>query len=84
MTDLTQGSVPRHLINMATPMMIGMLVQGLYLFVDMYFVASIGPAAVAAVGAGSALMFLVLALTQMLSVGTVSLIAPPPLKLLMN
>ncbi|MFC0049860.1 MATE family efflux transporter [Rheinheimera tilapiae] len=75
MTDLTQGSVPRHLINMATPMMIGMLVQGLYLFVDMYFVASIGPAAVAAVGAGSALMFLVLALTQMLSVGTVSLIA---------
>lgn len=75
MTDLTQGSVSRHLINMATPMMIGMLVQGLYLFVDMYFVASIGPAAVAAVGAGSALMFLVLALTQMLSVGTVSLIA---------
>lgn len=75
MTDLTQGSVRRHLVNMATPMMIGMLVQGLYLFVDMYFVASIGPAAVAAVGAGSALMFLVLALTQMLSVGTVSLIA---------
>lgn len=75
MTDLTQGSVRRHLIQMATPMMIGMLVQGLYLFVDMYFVASIGPAAVAAVGAGSALMFLVLALTQMLSVGTVSLIA---------
>ncbi len=75
MTDLTQGSVRRHLVNMATPMMIGMLVQGLYLFVDMYFVASIGPEAVAAVGAGSALMFLVLALTQMLSVGTVSLIA---------
>lgn len=75
MTDLTQGSVRRHLVNMATPMMIGMLVQGLYLFVDMYFVAGIGPAAVAAVGAGSALMFLVLALTQMLSVGTVSLIA---------
>lgn len=75
MTDLTQGSVYRHLITMATPMMIGMLVQGLYLFVDMYFVAGIGPAAVAAVGAGSALMFLVLALTQMLSVGTVSLIA---------
>ncbi len=75
MTDLTQGSVYRHLVQMALPMMIGMLVQGLYLFVDMYFVATLGPAAVAAVGAGSALMFLVLALTQMLSVGTVSLIA---------
>ena len=32
MTDLTQGSVSRHLINMATPMMIGMLVQGLLSF----------------------------------------------------
>ncbi len=28
MTDLSQGSVRRHLVNMATPMMIGLLVQG--------------------------------------------------------
>jgi hypothetical protein len=32
MTDLTHGSVRRQLVNMATPMMIGMLVQGLLSF----------------------------------------------------
>lgn len=28
MTDLTHGAARRHLINMATPMMSGLLVQG--------------------------------------------------------
>lgn len=73
--DLTSGSIHRHLLSMALPMMIGMAVQSLYLFVDMYFVARLGPVAVAAVGAGTAVFFLILALTQMLNIGAVSLIA---------
>lgn len=75
MYDLTQGSVHRHLVRMAIPMMIGMFVQGLYLFVDLYFVSSLGSASIAAVGAASMLMFVSLALGQMLNVGAVSLIA---------
>jgi Na+-driven multidrug efflux pump len=39
MKDLTQGSIPRHVIEMAVPLAIGMLVQTLYLLVDLYFVA---------------------------------------------
>ncbi|HAT40430.1 MAG TPA: MATE family efflux transporter [Rheinheimera sp.] len=75
MHDLTQGSISRHLIKMSVPMMIGMFVQGLYLFVDMYFIAALGAATVAAVSAASTLMFVALALSQMLNIGTVSLIA---------
>ena len=53
----------------------GMLVQTLYYLVDLYFVAGLGETALAGVSAGGAVMFLVLALTQMLGIGTVTLIA---------
>jgi putative MATE family efflux protein len=75
MTDLTQGSLLRHLWTMALPMMIGMFVQSLYLFVDLYFVSDLGAEAVAAVSAAGNLMLLIMALTQMLNVGCVALIA---------
>lgn len=75
MTDLTQGSLRRHVWTMALPMMIGMFVQSLYLFVDLYFVAGLGAEAVAAVSAAGNLMMLIMAFTQMLNVGCVALIA---------
>ncbi|WP_440225013.1 MATE family efflux transporter [Dokdonella sp. MW10] len=75
MKDLTQGSVPRHLVGMAVPMAIGMLVQTLYFLVDLYFVAQLGDAAIAGVSLGGTVMFVVLGLTQMLGVGTVALIS---------
>src|SRR5690242_7637465 len=75
MHDLTQGSITQHLIKMAVPIAIGMLFQTLYFLVDLYFVAHIGDAAIAGVGAAGNLMFVVMALTQVLGVGTVTLIA---------
>lgn len=75
MTDLTQGSLRRHVWTMALPMMIGMFVQSLYLFVDLYFVSDLGAEAIAAVSAAGNLMMLIMALTQMLNVGCVALIA---------
>ncbi|WP_348731137.1 MATE family efflux transporter [Rheinheimera texasensis] len=75
MTDLTQGSLRRHVWTMALPMMIGMFVQSLYLFVDLYFVSDLGAEAIAAVSAAGNLMLLIMALTQMLNVGCVALIA---------
>ena len=76
MQDLTQGSIPRHLVTLSLPISIGMLVQTLYYLVDLYFVAGLGDATLAGVSAAGTLTFVVLALTQMLSVGTVALIAP--------
>jgi len=75
MKDLTQDSITRNIISMATPIAAGMLFQTLYFLVDLYFVAAIGDAAVAGVGAAGTLMFIVMALTQVLGVGAVALIA---------
>ena len=75
MRDLTQGSIRGHLIAMAVPITISMLVQTLYLMVDLYFVSGIGKEAVAGVAAAGNVTMLVMALTQMLAVATVSLVA---------
>jgi len=75
MRDLTHGSIRGHLIAMAIPITVSMLVQTLYLMVDLYFVSGIGKEAVAGVAAAGNVTMLVMALTQMLGVGTVSLVA---------
>jgi putative MATE family efflux protein len=75
MKDLTQGPIPRLLIAMAVPIAVGLIVQTLYLLVDLYFVSRLGPAAIAGVGAAANLALLVMALTQMLGVGAAALIS---------
>jgi putative MATE family efflux protein len=75
MKDLASGSIPRHIASMAIQMAIGILVQTLYFFVDLYFVSKLGDASIAGVGAAGNVWFVVLALTQILSVGTVALVS---------
>src|SRR5882672_3618208 len=75
MKDLTQDSIVKNIVSMAAPIAAGMLFQTLYFLVDLYFVAAIGDDAVAGVGAAGTLMFIVMALTQVLGVGAVALIA---------
>lgn len=75
MKDLTQGPIGRHIVQMAVPMAIGMLIQTLYFLVDLYFVARLGDAAIAGVSLGGTVMYIILGLTQMLGVGTVALIS---------
>jgi len=75
MHDLTQGSIPRHIVRMAVPMMIGMVFQTLYFLIDLYFVGRLGDAALAGVSAAGNVNFIVMALTQVLGVGTMVLIA---------
>jgi putative MATE family efflux protein len=75
MKDLTQGSIVGNILAMAAPMAAGMIFQTLYFLVDLYFVAELGDAAIAGVGAAGTLMFVIMALTQVLGVGAVALIA---------
>ena len=75
MKDLTQGPIGRQLAGLAVPVAAGMLLQTLYYLVDLYFVARLGDAAIAGVSAAGNVMFVIFALTQMLSVGTVTLIS---------
>jgi putative MATE family efflux protein len=75
MKDLTQGPIHKHILTMALPIAIGMLVQTLYVLIDMYFVARLGGDALAGVSTAANVMFIVLGLTQMLAIGTTSLIS---------
>jgi len=75
MKDLTQGPVGRWLVVTAVPIAIGMLFQTLYLLVDTYFVTGLGDAAIAGVSSAGTASFVILALTQMLGVGTVALVS---------
>ena len=75
MRDLTQGSVTRHVLHLALFMAVSMVFQTLYYLVDLYFVSRLGKDAIAGVGLAGNLMLVVLALTQMLGVGTTTLIA---------
>lgn len=75
MKDMTEGSVTRHLLHMASFMAVSMVVQTLYLLADLYWVGRLGKEAIAAVGLSGNLMMLVVALTQMLGVGTTTVIS---------
>jgi putative MATE family efflux protein len=75
MKDMTEGSVTKHLLHMSAFMAVSMFVQTLYLLADLYWVGRLGKEAIAAVGLSGNLMMLVLALTQMLGVGTTTVIS---------
>jgi putative MATE family efflux protein len=75
MEDLTTGSLSRHLLRTAGFMLVTMLSQTLYFLVDLYWVGRLGKEAVAAVGINGNLSFVVLALTQVLGVGTTTLVS---------
>ena len=75
MQDLTTGSIVRHLLKTTSFMLVTMLFQTLYFLADLYWVGRLGKEAVAAVAVAGNLTFVVLAATQMLSVGTTTLIS---------
>lgn len=73
--DLTQGSITGRLLGMAGFIGVGLVFQTAYFLVDLYFVASQGPAAIAGVGLSGNVFFLAMAASQMVGVGGLSLIA---------
>src|SRR4030088_2832866 len=75
MQDLTTGPITRHLLKTTGFMLVTMLFQTLYFLIDLYWVGRLGTAAVAAVGIAGNLTFIVLALTQLLGVGTPAVIS---------
>jgi putative MATE family efflux protein len=75
MHDLTTGSITRHLLKTTSFMLVTMVFQTLYFLVDLYWVGRLGKEAVAAVAIAGNLTFIVLAITQMLAVGTTTVIS---------
>jgi putative MATE family efflux protein len=75
MEDLTSGSIVRHLMKTTGFMLVTMVFQTLYFLIDLYWVGRLGKEALAGVGIAGNLMFIVLAVSQMLAVGTTTLIS---------
>jgi putative MATE family efflux protein len=75
MQDLTTGPVTRHLLRTTSFMLVTMVFQTLYFLIDLYWVGRLGTEAVAAVGIAGNVSFVVLALTQMLGVGTTAVVS---------
>ena len=75
MQDLTTGSLTGHLLKTTSFMLVSMIFQTLYVLVDLFWVGRLGTDAVAAVGISANLSFLVLAISQMLGVGTTTVVS---------
>src|SRR5882672_2032802 len=75
MQDLTKGPVLGHLLKMTSFMLVTMAFQTLYFLIDLYWVGRLGKEAVAGVGVAGNLMFIVLAVSQMLGVGATVLLS---------
>lgn len=70
MRNMTEGSVPRHLVLFALPMFAGSVLQQLYNMVDSWVVGNyVGDGALAAVGACYPVSFLIIALFMGISTG---------------
>src|SRR4051794_10059717 len=75
MKDLTQGSVAKHLLELSAFLAVSMIFQTLYFLADLYWVGRLGKEAIAAVSLAGNQFWIVLALTQVLGVGTATLIS---------
>jgi putative MATE family efflux protein len=75
MSDLTRGPIGRHIVTMAGFLAAGLAFQSAYFLVDLYFVSRIGKQAVAGVGSAGNFLYLGLAASQLVGVGSLSLIS---------
>ena len=75
MQDLTTGSLTGHLLKTTSFMLVSMVFQTLYVLLDLFWVGRLGTDAIAAVGLSANLSFIVIAITQVLSVGATTLVS---------
>lgn len=75
MKDLTRGSIVSHILNMAPPIVAGMITIMICQLIDLYFVTGVGEAAVAGVAAAGNAGFLINGFMQVVGVGTVALMS---------
>ncbi|HIH69813.1 MATE family efflux transporter [Methermicoccus shengliensis] len=73
--DLVSGSIMRNLWKLALPMMVGNVLQTMFGIVDMIFVGRLGPEAIAAVSLSGSVLFVIMAATTGVSVGTTAMVS---------
>lgn len=75
MKNLTEGPIVGHICRMAVPLAISMLAQFVLQFIDLYFIAKIGVSEIAGVNAVGNVVFISIALNQVIGIGTVALVS---------
>lgn len=75
MRDLTQGAIWRHLVGMAVFIGAGLIVNTLYMLIDLYFVSRLGKEAVAGVASAGSAMYITMSVAQLVGVGSLALIS---------
>jgi putative MATE family efflux protein len=73
--DLTEAPIGRAVILLAVPMVLEMLMESVFLVVDVFFVGRLGADAIATVGITESLMVLIYAVAMGLSIGAAAVVA---------
>jgi putative MATE family efflux protein len=74
-TDLTEAPLGRALVMLAVPMILEMIMESIFAIVDVFWVAHLGPEAVATVGLTESMMMIVYSLAMGTAIGAMALVS---------
>jgi len=73
--DITNGNIPKNIIALALPLMIGAMLHSMQSLIDIFWVGRLGPNAIGAVAMSATVMMFVFTLSLGIGIGTLSLVA---------